>query len=1014
MHFIRKILFLCLSLFYVTNIFSQSNARELMLADEYDSDSGPELIVTKPSFGNYEDRLSGIIDDKGEYLLFFDRENNEEDILNIREDKYVKHYIPNYATFSGFDTSPTDRKKIIHEDGESFSIKIDNENKITFSKSKVDYKIDTQWLTDEHKYLVVIKEKEKVIFSCKSCDPSSVKWNSSGKMICVRGNIDCFLCYDVDSETEYKIFSPFKENEVWSHIYSEDGKYIYFAFRDNTVKKFDKTGDLKFSIDLPFFVRDEYFTIEFVNAIFEREGGLYIIIYGYPDGSNGASVILSFEKDTGKFLTKKLFRFGDDNDSIAKYSDYIEYEFFESDWPWAPNNLYRDKDYMAYVSQDGIIKYNFKTGKSSFFVYKELEYHDDYFISSCGICEVGETPFCWCFSEKTRCVYIINLDTFEIVNKLKCEENQCIKCYSDNTKSGIFIVNIFEENSVKIIKTVLLDENQQVICDFIWNLDVRYACIYYSHIFAMTADNQFLIYDLKSKKLLKKFSDVQRFWFPENLSNLFMVKQSDSLTVYDRKSLEKIQIFQTADEFRKAKFDFYFTYLSKTGFIIQDIFDGSKVLEFNVFSSSEYLTYTPEGFFSGTEWACKNCIYIVDGLKITELNQMYDKLYRPDLISAKIRGEDISEYTNECNFASLVRSGTPPVVSFLEETSLSEEFGEYTFEFVVEDCGGGIGDVRFSLNENTKIPGASRPRVEGNKIIYKQTVPLQNGVNKIEIFAKNKAGTIESLHKSLSVEWNGKIEKPNLYVLTLGINQYKVRRNRLEYAVPDAQAIASQFRKENNGLYENISISSLLDGEVTKDGISAKFDELSHQIKKSDVFILYMAGHGITYNGDYYYIPVDYYASEENQIEEMGISKNDFVSYLSKIDAGKSLILIDTCDSGSFMSEKSQFNTRGSFSSSDGVIRRLRKAVGCAVISAAKDNQSALEGYEGHGIFTYAILEALKGQADFDKDGYISINELSFYLKDEVPKLTDKFWNYYQVPQAELPKDDFPLVEAGK
>ncbi len=431
---------------------------------------------------------------------------------------------------------------------------------------------------------------------------------------------------------------------------------------------------------------------------------------------------------------------------------------------------------------------------------------------------------------------------------------------------------------------------------------------------------------------------------------------------------------------------------------------GKLIYTTSIINTDEYLIYTPEGFFCGTEWACKNLVYVVDGLEVTELEQMYDKLYRPDLIAAKVRGEDISEYAKECNFEKLIKTGKPPVVEILAENSISEEYGLYTFNFSVEDAGGGISDVRFLWNDNINLPGGKKPKIEGNKIIYQQTVPLKSGKNTLEVFAKNKAGMIESLHKSISFEWNGQVEKPNLHVLALGINQYQVKRLRLGYAVSDAEAVISAFKSQKSGLYENILVHSLIDDEVTKDGILAKFNELSEQVKKDDVFILYLAGHGITYNCDYYYIPVDYRAADESQIPENSISKEDFVSYLSKINANKKLILIDTCDSGSFSADTSDKKFRGSTNYAE--ITKLKKAIGSAIITAANDDEKALEGYENHGVFTYTLLQALKGNADFNHDGFVSVAELAEYITTEVPKL-----NYEQNPQMRIKNQNFTLVE---
>ena len=93
------------------------------------------------------------------------------------------------------------------------------------------------------------------------------------------------------------------------------------------------------------------------------------------------------------------------------------------------------------------------------------------------------------------------------------------------------------------------------------------------------------------------------------------------------------------------------------------------------------------------------------------------------------------------------------------------------------------------------------------------------------------------------------------------------------------------------------------------------------------------------------------------------------------------------------------------------MINRLKKTVGSAIISASRDDQSALEGYEGHGAFTYVLLEALKGKGDVDGDGYVSVAELSLYLGREVPKLTDRIWGYYQTPQVRIEKQDFPISQ---
>ena len=93
-------------------------------------------------------------------------------------------------------------------------------------------------------------------------------------------------------------------------------------------------------------------------------------------------------------------------------------------------------------------------------------------------------------------------------------------------------------------------------------------------------------------------------------------------------------------------------------------------------------------------------------------------------------------------------------------------------------------------------------------------------------------------------------------------------------------------------------------------------------------------------------------------------------------------------------------------------IDKLVRATGRAVISASTDSQVALEGYKGHGIFTYALLQSLK-QADVkdgNRDGVTSTGEIANFIQEFVPDVTYKKWGYEQVPQVNLHGRSFPVA----
>ena len=145
--------------------------------------------------------------------------------------------------------------------------------------------------------------------------------------------------------------------------------------------------------------------------------------------------------------------------------------------------------------------------------------------------------------------------------------------------------------------------------------------------------------------------------------------------------------------------------------------------------------------------------------------------------------------------------------------------------------------------------------------------------------------------------------------------------------------------------------------------------------------------------------------TSEDAIIEQGISMSDFKRYLSKVKALKLLLLLDTCNSGSFAEA---IASRGMLEKT--AINKLVRATGRATIVASSKDQVALEGYEGLGVFTFTILDALSGKSDYNKDRSISISELGMYIENVLPEITYKKWGYEQIPQKTLQGMDFPII----
>jgi uncharacterized caspase-like protein len=89
-------------------------------------------------------------------------------------------------------------------------------------------------------------------------------------------------------------------------------------------------------------------------------------------------------------------------------------------------------------------------------------------------------------------------------------------------------------------------------------------------------------------------------------------------------------------------------------------------------------------------------------------------------------------------------------------------------------------------------------------------------------------------------------------------------------------------------------------------------------------------------------------------------------------------------------------------------IDRLGRITGRAVLAASASTQMALEGHQGHGVFTYALLEGLKA-ADRNNNGLIEVSELGDFVEETVTKITKERWGYEQFPVRDLKGQSFPI-----
>jgi uncharacterized caspase-like protein len=170
--------------------------------------------------------------------------------------------------------------------------------------------------------------------------------------------------------------------------------------------------------------------------------------------------------------------------------------------------------------------------------------------------------------------------------------------------------------------------------------------------------------------------------------------------------------------------------------------------------------------------------------------------------------------------------------------------------------------------------------------------------------------------------------------------------------------------------------------EATSEGLGKAFEAVTQEAEIQDTFVFFAAGHGTAVQGLFHLLAKDYHREGEidASIRRYGVSQEKLQAWIADIKAKRGLILLDTCESGAAV-------TGASRNDADAALGKLHEATGRPVITAANVSQTALEGYQGHGVFTFAILDALVN-GDANQNGTIEVSEIADWVQAKTPVLS--------------------------
>ena len=247
-------------------------------------------------------------------------------------------------------------------------------------------------------------------------------------------------------------------------------------------------------------------------------------------------------------------------------------------------------------------------------------------------------------------------------------------------------------------------------------------------------------------------------------------------------------------------------------------------------------------------------------------------------------------------------------------------------------------------------------------------------------------GTWEYGAIAKSVPWKDTTvsRAPQTWAIVIGISNYP-HLPPLNYTDDDAYRFSAFLQSPEGGSIRDSNIRMLIDEGASKASIIQLIHKTVQKVGTNDQLIFFFSGHGfedalapIDLNGDY------------NKLFH-----KEVVNLINSNLAQKRLCILDACFAGGMSDEVKYKNSEQEKLQTEAYLKQFKAHQKTAFIFSSKAKESSIE-QKGlrQGVFSHFLLKGLKGEADFDKNGTVTVEEISQYVKVEVKTYT----NNYQTP----------------
>lgn len=449
------------------------------------------------------------------------------------------------------------------------------------------------------------------------------------------------------------------------------------------------------------------------------------------------------------------------------------------------------------------------------------------------------------------------------------------------------------------------------------------------------------------------------------------------------------------------------------------------------FAGEDWIIWTPQGYFHSSPNGDRLVGWHInqgpprEG-RFVKARQLRQHLHSPEIVrrailtgSARGAAQELRGRDNE--LTELLNRRPPEFeIRMVEELGLDDGYA------LIEVSGASLEEVEswgYSVLVNDRRVRPVRAGGTDGKLLY--SVPVEDGENLITVSGQNDFGYVtERSAVALSKRKKTVEKKGKLYVAVVGVNKYAKLPDAcagkscdLNYPVADALEFLNVLRDRTAPLYTGMetlvmvtpeamqadaprmtALSLYMDpADVLEPDARTINDELIDFLAQpgpEDTTVIFVAGHGMNLEEQYYLLPSNAQKRGErwrtSSLVDWSIIQEE-ISFAQ----GRRILVMDTCHAAN------AFNAKLEKEAADARV---------IVFSATAANNTAGERPDlGHGIFTYAMLQGLRGGADRTGEG-VRLLGLADYVYHEVIRLSRKKQEpFYHISQT----SNFLLARPG-